>query len=237
MSFLSQFYSGSNECTAITAVQGSSFAKDIAGDFNPLHNIDSKRFCVPGDLLFAIVLDKYGLSESMQFSFTGMLGHGITLNFPEVDSDDFEINGSHTKSILKVKRRGQIKTDSVTITALIKDYVAFSGHNFPYVLVPLMEEQQVMINLTRPFVIYDSMSLEFDTLDFTQPTIEMLTPELIVNGKRAEAYLHFCIKSADKTVGIGFKKILISGLRAYEKIPMQAFVDNYLALKHAYLNK
>ena len=236
MSFLSQFYSGTNPCTSITAEQGSCFAKNIAGDFNPLHDVDAKRFCVPGDLLFAIVLEKYGLSHSMQFSFTGMLGHGITLDFPETEASEFEINGSHGKSILTVKREGEIKRDKELINTLIKGYVEFSGHNFPYVLVPLMKEQQVMINLKRPFVIYDSMTLEFETLDFSQPEIEMLTPKLIVNGKRAEAYLHFCIKSEGQIVGKGFKKILIGGLGAYDELPMQAFVDNYLALKNAYLD-
>ncbi len=26
--------------------------KKVAGDFNPIHDEDNKRFCVPGDLLF-----------------------------------------------------------------------------------------------------------------------------------------------------------------------------------------
>ncbi|MEO1880948.1 MAG: DUF3581 family protein, partial [Methylococcales bacterium] len=71
---LKEFYSGPDDCVAITAEQGSLFAKEVAGDFNPIHDVDSKRFCVPGDLLFAIVLEKYGLSKTMNFTFTGMLG-------------------------------------------------------------------------------------------------------------------------------------------------------------------
>ncbi len=233
--FLKEFYSGTNDCIQITAEQGSLFAKDIAGDFNPLHDVDAKRFCVPGDLLFSLVLDKYGLSKKMNFTFAGMLGHGVTLDFPETADEQFDIVGSHGKTILKVERDGEHTQHESMIDALIRDYVAFSGHNFPYVLVPLMAKQNVMINLTRPLVMYDSMSLEFDRLDFSHPKIEMLDPELNVNGKRGDAHLHFQIKSDDELVGRGFKKIVISGMREYEEQPMQAFVDNYLARKDSYL--
>ncbi|KAF3983219.1 MAG: DUF3581 domain-containing protein [Methylococcales symbiont of Hymedesmia sp. n. MRB-2018] len=232
---LKEYYSGSDNCTAITAEQGSLFAKEVAGDFNPLHDVDAKRFCVPGDLLFAIALEKYGLSKTMNFKFTGMLGHNITLDFPVTEDDHFDINGSNNKTIMKVARDGDKITDDVMIDALIRDYVEFSGHNFPYVLVPLMKQQNGMINLTRPLVMYDSMCLEFNHLNFTHPKVEMLEPELSINGKRGDAYLHFQIKSDDEVVGKGYKKIVISGIREYEEGSMQDFVDNYLARKDAYL--
>lgn len=228
-----KFYSGSANCTKITAEQGSLFAKEIARDFNPLHDADAKRFCVPGDLLFAIVLEKYGLSKKMNFTFTGMLGHGVSLDFPETNEAQFDINGSNNKTILKVERSGELSTNQQMIDALIQDYVAFSGHNFPYVLVPLMKKQNVMININRPLVMYDSMCLEFEHLDFTHPTVEMLDPELSVDGKRGDAHLHFQIKADDEIVGRGYKKIVISGIREYQEGPMQDFVDNYLARKEA----
>ncbi len=233
--FLKDFYSGDNNNTKITAEQGSLFAKEIAGDFNPLHDIEAKRFCVPGDLLFSIVLEKYGLSKIMKFTFAGMLGHGVTLDFPNTDAEMFDVNGSNDKTILKINRQGEVSHDMEMIDLFIRDYVAFSGHNFPYVLVPLMAKQDVMINLSRPLVMYESMSLEFDRLDFSEPKVEMLEPELTVNGKRGEAHLHFQIRSEQDVVGAGFKKIVISGMRAYEEQPMQAFVDDYLARKESYL--
>ncbi len=234
--FLKEFYSGTNDCINITAEQGSLFAKEIANDFNPLHDIDSKRFCVPGDLLFSMVLEKYGVSCKMDFTFSGMLGHGVTLSFPETQDDHFEVEGSNDKTILKVDRSGEINKDVSMINELVRNYVSFSGQNFPYILVPLMAKQNVMINLTRPLVMYDSMSLYFERLNFTDPKVEMLEPELNVNGKRGNAFFHFQIKSGDNVVGKGFKKIIISGMREYEEEPMQAFVDNYLASKEAYLN-
>jgi len=235
--FLKKFYAGSNDCLIITAEQASLFAKEVAGDFNPLHDPDARRFCVPGDLLFAMVLEKYGLSQRMNFTFTGMLGHGVTLNFPETEAKQFSIEGSHQKTILNVSRDGETTHNQAIIESFIQDYVAFSGHNFPYVLVPLMAKQNVMINLSRPLVMYDSMSLEFTDLSVNQPKIVMLEPELTVNGKRGDAYLRFQIESEGQKVGQGFKKIVISGMRQYESEPMQEFVDNYLARKESYLKE
>ncbi len=234
--FLKKFYSGTNDSIKISAEQGSLFAKEIANDFNPLHDVGAKRYVVPGDLLSSIVLEKYGISKKMQFTFTGMLGgDGVALNFPETNADQFEVMGSNDKTILKIDRSGEKINNESIIEALIRDYVAFSGYNFPYVLVPLMAKQKVMINIARPLVLYESMSLEFEHMDFTDPKVEMVDPDLNVNGKRGDAHFNFQIKSGDIVVGKGFKKIVISGVREYEEQPMQEFVDNYLARKEIYL--
>jgi uncharacterized protein DUF3581 len=233
--FLKDFYSKNDELVVITAQQASLFAKEVAGDFNPLHDPDSKRFCVPGDLLFSLVLEKYGLSEKMDFIFAGMVGDGISLDFPQTDEEQFEVTDKNAKTYLKIERQGALTKDEALIEALVRDYVAFSGHNFPYVLVPLLEKDNVMINIDRPLVIYDSMSIEFKHLNFSQPRLEMLEPELEVSGKRGSARLHFQITSEGEVVGTGYKKLAISGLRTFEADPMQAFVDNYLARKDQYL--
>ncbi len=236
--FLKKFYSGANDKINITAEQGSLFAKDIANDFNPLHDVGAKRYVVPGDLLSSIALEKYGISKKMKFSFTGMLGaDGVTLNFPDTHEDQFEIMGSHEKSILKIERSGEIINDESIIEALILNYAAFSGYNFPYVLVPLMAKRKVMINIARPLVLYESMTLEFKDMNFTEPKVEMVEPSLNVDGKRGDAHFNFLIKSENEVVGRGFKKIVISGVREYEEKPMQEFVDNYLARKDIYLDQ
>ena len=53
---IDQFYSEPNGRVCFTREQGSNFAKQMANDFNPLHDADAKRFCIPGDLLFAVIL-------------------------------------------------------------------------------------------------------------------------------------------------------------------------------------
>lgn len=233
--FLKDFYSFHEGNVSIAAEQASIFAKEVAHDFNPLHDIDSKRFCVPGDLLFSLALEKYGLSQNMHFIFSGMVGHDVLLNFPDTDAGQIDVNDNQGKTYLQIERSGSVSRNVALIESFIRDYVAFSGQNFPYVLVPLLERENVMFNLNRPLVIYESMTLSFDHLDFQQASVEMLEPKIEVNGKRATAFLHFQIKADGAIVGTGFKKLAISVPSTYEAEPMRAFVDEYLARKNDYL--
>ncbi len=235
--FLKEFYDLQDGCVRISAQQASMFAKEVAHDFNPLHDVEAKRFCVPGDLLFSLVLDKYGLSENMHFVFSGMVGDSVLLNFPDSAAEAFDVVDNQGKTYLQIQRSGRLSRDQAMIETLIRDYVEFSGHNFPYVLVPLLIKEQVMFNLDRPLVIYESMTLNFKRVDFTEPKLEMLEPTMEVNAKRATAFLHFQFKSGDEVVGSGFKKLAVGGLRDYEAEPMQAFVDEYLDRKHGYLGR
>jgi len=234
--FLKDFYSIHDGSVSIAAEQASMFAKEVAHDFNPLHDVDAKRFCVPGDLLFSLALEKYGLSQNMHFIFSGMVGHDVLLNFPYTDAEQIDVNDNQGKAYLQVERSGSVSRDAVLIESFIRDYVAFSGQNFPYVLVPLLAQEKVMFNINRPLVIYESMTLSFHHLDFRQASVEMLEPKMEVNGKRATAFLHFQIKADGDIVGTGFKKLAISVPSDYEAEPMQAFVDEYLARKNDYLD-
>ncbi len=233
--FLKQFFSTRSNKILIEAKQASLFAKEIAGDFNPLHDPEAKRFCVPGDLLFSIVLEHYGLRQNMHFTFSGMVGHGVYLNFPETDSENYNITDDKGKTYLHVERKGPVVNDPELIKAFIQNYVAFSGLNFPHVLVPMMAKQNVMINTERPLVIYESMSFEFAHMNFSNLDMEASETELEVVGKRGDARLHFNIKDGDEIVGQGFKKLIISGVREYNHDVITNFTDNYLTRKQQYL--
>lgn len=233
--FLNDFYNIHDGNVSIDSEQASRFAKEVAHDFNPLHDIDAKRFCVPGDLLFALALEKYGLSQTMHFIFSGMVGHDVLLNFPDTDAEQIDVTDEQGKTYLQVERSANLSRDSALIESFTRDYVAFSGQNFPHVLVPLLAQENVMFNLNRPLVIYESMTLSFDRLDFRQASVEMLKPKMEVNGKRASAFLHFQIKADGHKVGKGVKKLAISVASSYESEPMQTFVDGYLTRKHNYL--
>ena len=233
--FLKQFYGIHDSLISFADEQASMFAKEIAHDFNPLHDVDAKRFCVPGDLLFSLALEKYGLSQKMHFIFSGMVGHGVLLNFPDTDAEKIDVHDNQGKTYLQVERSGDLSRDSALIESFTRDYVAFSGQNFPYVLVPLLAKENVMFNINRPLVIYESMTLSFDHLDFRQAFVAMLEPKMEVNGKRASAFLHFQIRTGEEVVGTGVKKLAISVLNGYEAEPMQVFVDEYLTRKNGYL--
>ncbi|MCE2570626.1 DUF3581 domain-containing protein [Motilimonas eburnea] len=233
--FLSEFFTENNNQVLITPEQASHFAKGVAGDFNPLHDPSNKRFCVPGDLLFSMVLAKYGLSQRMSFNFAGMVGKDVALNFPDTDALSFDINDDNGKVYLAVEREGEVCHDAAVIEAMARNYVEFSGHNFPHILVPLMAEHNVMLNPERPLVIYDSMEFNLTHVNFSEPPkLELAESRLEVNGKRGVAYLIFDVKSAGEVVGTGSKKMMLSGLRAFDQAAIDAFCVQYLASRDNY---
>ncbi len=227
--FLDNFYNQNQSELTISAEQGSSFAKTISNDFNPIHDPDSKRFCVPGDLLFALVLQRYGLSQNMSFSFAGMVARDTGLLFPSAPGNQFEIVDGRDKSYLQVSRSGETVNNQQIIEQLVRNYVVFSGQNFPHLLVPLMAEHQVMINPQRPLVIYESMSLHFDSLDLTAPTVELAGTSLEVNGKRGDAEFQFRLVDKGETLGCGVKTLILSGLREYQHAAVDSMVAEYSA--------
>ncbi|RJE76736.1 hypothetical protein BGP78_12170 [Pseudoalteromonas sp. MSK9-3] len=210
---LSRFYQEQGEHVVITREQGSLFAKQVADDFNPLHDVDAKKFCVPGDLLFSLVLARYGVSENMQFSFVGMVDESSLLSFPQ-GSDAFDIT-SNDKVMMSVKREGEANLCPTLIDSLTKNYVEFSGTAFPHVIIPLMAEQGVMINPARPMVIYESMAIHLDDKSISQVELAADTPEFSYEGKRGKIILRFKLLSNGQQVGRGEKHMLVSGIREY----------------------
>ncbi|MGE6607118.1 DUF3581 family protein [Halomonas sp. NPDC076908] len=228
------FYTQRGEYVVISAEQASRFAKGVAGDYNPIHNPDARRFCVPGDLLFALVLAKFGLSRQMEFRFTNMVSADTPLKFSEADNGSIHIFDESGKCYLQVVRSGDITHDTVAVEAFARCYVAFSGKNFPHYLKPLMEQHGVMFNPKRPLVIYDSMGFSLERLDGFSPGLTLNQSSLDVQGKRADALLDFSIESAGDAVGVGSKKLVVSGLCRYDADEMAAIVEEFYRLKAAY---
>ena len=152
--FIEQYCAIDSEQISFTRQQGSDFAKQVADDFNPLHNVETKRFCVPGDLLFSVIIAKAGLHKEMSFNFSGMVNDGVNLTFPNAIDDSFDVNDENGKTYLTVEANGEKTHCPALINALTKAYVDFSGHTFPDILVKLMSEKNVMINPSRPMVMY-----------------------------------------------------------------------------------
>ena len=222
---IDQYYTFSNGHISFTREQGSNFAKQVADDFNPIHDPDARRFCIPGDLMFSIILAKYGLSRHMEFTFTGMVVDGIELLLPEA-ATELEINDTQGKQYLTIRRSGENIMDASLIDNLTSEYVQFSGHTFPHILVPLLAEQNVMINPGRPVVMYESMNIDLDRLDITAPGLEIDHNELAINGKRGEVKLVFNLVESGQIVGRGNKRMILSGLREYDKSVMDEAVSS-----------
>ncbi len=234
---LKSYYQESETGLSITSGQASRFAKEVAGDFNPLHDVDAKRFCVPGDLLFAMVLFRYGLSERMCFTFSGMVGDGVPLAFPQSPGQRFQITNGDDKTYLEVDRQGQSTSDADLIAAFTRCYVSFSGSNFPNVLVPLLQKQGVMINPDRPLVIYENMSIQLDSLEMTTPELEPGQQHLEIQGKRGTVQLDFLVRDGGHVLGRGFKRLVVGGLKPYEATAAESLVAGYMAAKVAYSDR
>lgn len=222
---IDQYFTERDGKISFTREQGSNFAKQVADDFNPIHDIDARRFCIPGDLLFSIILAKYGLNRHMEFGFTGMVLDGTELILPE-PAEDLSLNDADGKQYLTIRRTGDGTRSKTLIDTLTRAYVEFSGHTFPHILIPLLAEQNVMINPARPMVMYESMSIDLDRLDIASPSLEIDYNELSINGKRGEIQLAFNLIDSGEIVGGGKKRLILSGLREYEKQSMDDIVVN-----------
>ncbi|AZZ97056.1 DUF3581 family protein [Pseudoalteromonas sp. R3] len=222
---LTPYYQQEMDSVAISREQASQFAKQVADDFNPLHDVDAKKFCVPGDLLFSLVLERYGVSENMHFDFVGMVDETSRLQFPPL-SDAFDIT-SEDKVMLSVKRDGERKQCESLTSSLIRNYVEFSGTTFPHVIIPLMAKQDVMINPARPMVIYESMSIHLDRLDIEEVSLQPAEPEFTFEGKRGKIVLRFNLFHGDEQVGQGEKHMVVAGVREYCQEAVDKLIEYY----------
>jgi hypothetical protein len=223
--FLAPYFSTSQHQFQFTRQQASHFAKRIAGDFNPIHDEDNKRFCVPGDLLFAVLLKKEGISQKMSFNFSGMVNSDTALQIEKKAGKESAVIDENGKEYLHMSREGEINHNPELIQHLITSYVQFSGMNFPYILVPLMQKEQVMINCERPLVIYESMDIDLEHLELSRPEVELAETTFDVEGKRGAVELNFQFKNEGQFVGKGVKRMVVSGLRPYEQSAIDALIQ------------
>lgn len=237
MSFLTPYFSTLNDKQLqISATQGSQFAKQVAGDFNPIHDPESSRFCVPGDLLFALTLQRFGVHTAMSFQFLELVAGDAVLTFPSPVSDpelELSVENERGRSVMDVQYKGDAGYEQAQIESVVREYVAFSGRNFPHILLPLLKQHEVMVNPNRPLVIYERMAFELAHLDFGEVALELSNTSLEVNGKRGRVVLEFVFKHEGKEIGTGSKSLVLSGLRPYDEGVMNQVRDDYMARVNA----
>ena len=212
---------------SFTRLQASRFAKLVADDYNTIHDVEAKRFCVPGDLLFALILVRLGLRRSMTFVFSGMVNDGVDLSVHEPEAEKLVIQDGRGKDYLHATWHGEASRDPELLEQVIRNYVRFSGHNFPHILQPLMASHQVMINPDRPLVIYESMSIHLNRLDIHAPVVELSGSTLEVVGKRGNVTLNFRFLEGGEEVGTGEKRMVMSGLVPYDQAVMDHLIHLY----------
>ena len=238
MRYLSPYFRNQDRQILITPQQASDFAKSVAGDFNPLHDPDSRRFCVPGDLLFALVVDQFGLSQRMDLRFRGMVGANRILDFQESDASEICIRDTEGKTYLEVHRSGHLLRDARASECLTRAYVAFSGQNFPHVLVPLMRDHGVMVNPERPLVIYESMCLEL-LVDDPEILAGAIDPRLEqsrmkTDGKRGQVDLEYTLCHSGRPVAKGSKRMMIGAILPFDADRVVAMTKLYQGFREGY---
>jgi len=231
---LKNYYQLDGDQLQFTEAQGSEFAKSIAGDFNPLHDIGGRRFCVPGDLLFSVLLDRYGVSSVMKVKFEGLLAANVALTLPATMESSLLLSDAAGKTYLEVSASGSRVSDKQAIATLTKEYVQFSGKTFPDILVELMRKESMMINPARPLVIYTDMALSLNTTQLISPQLKLADTSLAVEGKKGKATLRFDLYDNNQLVGNGEKNMVLSGLREYDETAMADIVKQYQQWKLAY---
>jgi len=232
---IENFYSFQREKVTFTRQQASEFAKNIAGDFNPIHNENAKRFCVPGDLLFAVSLSKLGVSQNMRFDFEGMVTENSELDFTDHGQGKIDINDQNDKVLMHIQQSGENTTEQGFVASLIEKYVAFSGRTFPEILVALMKKNQVMINPTRPLVIYKNMAVHIDEFPIGDLSLEFTGASLQAEGKKGNVNIEFDLLVNSRTIGHGTKSLVLGGLREYGQAAIDGIVLDYENSKADYL--
>jgi len=236
---IASYFSATDQGVSFSAQQASLFAKGVAGDFNPIHDVDNKRFCVPGDLLFAVLLDRYGCRAQTSVQFSGMLAKDASLALPEVldaTTAALHVKDNREREVLTFFSQGPSLGDGDFISRLSEEYVRFSGRTFPELLVPLMCDAGVMINPARPLVIYKDMSLRLSDACDDVLQLEVGDCACHVSGKKAAVRLGFTIRAGNGIIGEGEKNLVMGGLREFDQIAMQGVIDQYNDRKASFAN-
>ena len=235
---LTQYFAQQDGTVSFSEEQASAFAKGIAGDFNPIHDPGSRRFCVPGDLLFCVLLHNYGVARVTAVQFSGMLDGQTRMHLPDTVDAQVHIVDARERALLSLFLDGDRFTDKPFVNALSAAYVQFSGQTFPDILVPLMRGANVMINPDRPLVIYKDMAIELNK-DLAAPSgddvsLNLVDTDISANGRKGAVRLRFDIRLNDAVIGSGEKNMVLSGLREYDEAAMQNIVDQYTQWRELY---
>lgn len=148
--------------------------------------------------------------------------------------DAYALRDAGGKTYLTVEHGGNHSREPSLVECVARDYVAFSGQNFPHILVPLLYDAGVMINVEKPLVIYESMAFDLQRLDLPTVTLRLADGEINVDGRRGDVRLTFEFLYDDEVVGTGCKRLLLSGLRPYEQEGMDQLVSAYLRRRDDY---
>ncbi len=223
--------------------RASDFAKSVAGDFNPLHDVGHSRFCVPGDLLFAALVSRYGLHAETSVNFTNMVPARAQLRLPSSFDSRLQLVDERDREVLSWFRGGEPVPGRAFARDLVTEYVRFSGRTFPDLLVPMMREAGSMVNPARPLVMYKDMVIRLDAAAVASGLADGCAVALVagerhlsVTDKKGAARLQFGVTLNGLPVGDGEKQFVVGGLRPFDEDAVAGLVDHYETRKKAWVS-
>ena len=93
-----------------------------------------------------------------------------------------------------------------------------------------------MINPARPLIIYKDMVIEIHSFLEGSLDLEFSGASMRVDGKKGSVKLEFNLFVDGQAIGHGTKDMVVSGLRPFEQSAIDSIVDEYNAVKLAYVS-
>ena len=226
--FVDQYYTCHEENFYFPKHKSSAFAKQIAKDFNPLHDVKNRRFCVPGDLIFSAILSKFGANKEMTFDFKRMINGIEALNVVS-SNESISVKNIQNEEMISIHRGGEITHDKVFINGFIRSYVEFSGKMFPEVILNAMKKSGVMPSLKRPLIIYVKMSFSLNVFSSNRPQVMLRETVFEKLGRKGVMSLYFDVWVNGEIIGFGEKKIFIGSVCPCDPSALQVYINSYNA--------
>lgn len=206
----------------------SAYARNVAKDFNPIHSHLAKKYCVPGDLIFALITEMHGAHNYMRVDFLNRVGAECKLFFDtkrialallDVDKKLYaELATAGDKSVCPKR----LKTVSNVVVSCTSGY-------FPYKLIDNLREENVMLSIRRSMVMLKSIEVELRNIHSASSLVaKYQSSGLELSGKRGEVKVYFQLFD-DDGISVGFvtKTVLIIGIEKFNDKASKQYLDDY----------
>jgi len=205
---------------------GSNFAKDICKDLNPIHNVESKKFIMLGDFLFALYVNEYGFPKNREVIFK----NPIKIN--SLENSGLEVIVSKEGIFVGNQKKVESSVEDFLFfdESLLLQYCEISGSLFPDKLWGVFESSGLMPNFKRGIVMYTGVNFGFNfNLDSLYGDIELdldnVDYEIVSNRLFLKANVKVDLNG--ENVGSICKNLVCLGCVDYNKEKFDFLVENY----------
>lgn len=213
------------------AVACDAYARNVVKDFNPIHNHLAKNYCVPGDLIFALMVERGGVHGSMRMDFLNRVGK---------DSEYIFVSGKAGMALLdrgnKVQAQligsGDASVCVKCISAVSDAVLSCTSSYFPYKMMRSLRAENLMLSGCRSLVILKSIEVNVSDLHFASDlTAVFCSSSLRHSGRRGTIDAHFQLVGGNgQVLGQVIKTALIIGIERFNGKRSAQYLENYESL-------